>query len=54
MFRDRQRKEMTNFFVFWFRRHLQKKNLINLKLKLKRKKKYFFKLLIKNIEKNDY
>lgn len=46
MFRDRQRKEMTYFFVFWFRRHLQKK-LDKFEVKIK-------KLLIKNIEKNDY
>lgn len=53
MFRDRQRKEMTNFFVFSFRRHLQKK-LDKFEVKIKKKKNYFFKLLIKNIEKNDY
>lgn len=38
MFRDRQRKEITNKF----------------EVKIKKKKNYFFKLLIKNIEKNDY
>lgn len=40
MFRDRQRKEMTNFL--YFRLDVTyKKNLINLKLKLKRKKIIF-------------
>lgn len=41
MFRDRQRKEMTNFFVFWFRRHLQKKKLDKFEVKIKKKKIIF-------------
>lgn len=54
MFRDRQRKEITNFFCILVQTSLTKKKLDKFEVKIKKKKNYFCKLLIKNIEKNDY